>query len=276
MRPWWILLLCASTASAAVFDIDDRIAEQGTPADLMAIGVVRDGNSHRATAFLVGDCEVLTARHASGKRSTAIGQRLMFARPGAEDGGSSGTVVAEGEFDPRHHRHPADYQGDWMLLRLERCLGRGGVAVQLNPVSISWPRSSPTMQSAGFPGQRRWRKGITRDPACRVRMVINGICQNDCAALPGDSGSPLFTLEGEGDQRRMIVYAMQVAADHWPGVQPWQVSRANLAIDASVIAPLIAPFLTRSKQQAGTERRRTDDPDRDSNGLRPGAQVRTR
>jgi hypothetical protein len=152
-------------------------------------------------------------------------------------------VVAEGAHDLLNDWRGAARQGDWMLIRLDRCLGRAAATVRLSPAPIGWPSDPPMMQSAGFPVQRAWKDGITRDPSCQIRMVQAGMVRNDCAALPGDSGSPLFALEGQGEQRRLIVYAMQATADHWPGVQPWQANRANMAIATAAIVPQIALYL---------------------------------
>jgi V8-like Glu-specific endopeptidase len=254
-RHWFLILSAASAASAegAVFDVDDRVAEHGTPGELAAIGVVSGERGSHATAFLISACEALTVKHAAGHVATAIGRRMAFRRPGIDRRNHLGTVIAEGEHDLLNDWRGADRQGDWMLIRLDRCLARSTATARLSTAPIGWRSDPLTMQSAGFPAQRAWQDGITRDPACHIRMVQGAMVRHDCAALPGDSGGPLFALEGRGAQ---TVYAMQATADHWPGVQPWQANRANMAIATAAIVPHILPYLSqRTVEDTGPSRR---------------------
>ncbi len=224
-------VMLASAASASVFDVDDQVAERGTPPELGAIGAVTGGSGvGHATGFLISDCEVLTVKHAAGRVSSALGRRLRFARAAKDGRSSKGTVVAEGNLDLIVDWFGRDRRGDWLLLRLDRCLGRESGHVRLSPIpfyrSGFWSPGSPALQSAGFPG-RRWRGGITRDPHCRIRASRESLHFNDCAAQPGNSGSPLFVVSDRGAGAELTVFAMQSLTVVSGGVEAWRLDHAR-------------------------------------------------
>lgn len=243
-----MLALCASATPAAVFDRDDRVTDRSTR-ELLSIGVVTGG--HRiayATGFLIGDCEALTVKHAAGRIATALGRRMRFTQVGVGAQSSRATVIAEGSLDLVRDWVLADRDGDWLLLRLDRCLGResGHASLSSTPLSKTqyWKPDGPGLQSAGFPIDRRRRDGITRDPHCRVRMARQGQLFNDCAALPGNSGSPLFAIEATRGQRQLIVFAMQSTATAPETAEQYSQGRASVAVSVADIIPVVAPLLT--------------------------------
>lgn len=254
------------------------MAELGTPPDLSAVGSIRGPHGVRATAFFVSQCEPLTVKHAAGHVKTPMGLRMHFNRPGIDRTATRGTVIAEGSHDLVNDWLGADRRGDWMLIRLDRCIGRSRDVVDVNLVSLKGPTEATSMQSAGFPVTRAWTEGVSRDPPCRVGRIDKGLYRNDYSTLPGDSGGPLFVIDVRSPERPLKVYAMQAGSgDQWSKVQPWNPARANIAIDTAAIAPLIEPPLTRrSQQHAGAQRDRTDDAKNKSDGARPGATVITR
>jgi hypothetical protein len=203
-----------------------------------------------ATGFMVSDCEVLTVKHAAGRVPTALGRRLYFAQGQRSGRRSSGTVIAEGDLDLVANWFSGDRSGDWLLLRLDQCLGRdiGYVSLSSRPFYLSghWAPQKPYLQSAGFPVGRRWRDGITRDPRCRIRAFHNVQQFNDCAAHPGNSGSPLFVIQGSGSTAKVTVFAMQSTSTITGRVEPWRLDRSSVAVAIDHIAPQLAPFLTKA------------------------------
>lgn len=244
MKLFTIFLLFTATAQASDIPRDGQAAEMSTSRDLEAIGVVTSV-AGQATGFLVGACEVLTVKHAAGWVGNTIGRRMDFRQTGRNGYHSRGTVIAEGNLDLLKEWYSVHRLGDWMLLRLDRCLGRSIQPAKLSTKPIYWSNhwapKSPPLQSAGFPASRNWREGITRDPDCRVVMIINGQYYNDCAARPGNSGSPMFAFESQGTGRMLVVFAMHSASQNSAIVPTEQKS---IAIPSFLLAPLIAPLLT--------------------------------
>jgi hypothetical protein len=252
-----VLLLIAGPAAATPSGSVHEVAEKGTPVELGAIGVVTGGKGiTRATGFLVSDCEVLTVKHAAGRVRGAIGRRMRFTQAGEGGLTSDGTVIAEGNLDLVRAWGSPERRGDWLLLRLDQCIGRAIGHVTLSPMPFSrsgyWAPGTPDLESAGFPVGRRWRDGITRDPRCRIRASRRGMHLNDCAARSGFSGSPLFVRDGSGAP--LMVFAMQSAAPIAGLPAPWRLGQSNLAIALDDIWPQVAPHLT--KPITGTSPRR--------------------
>lgn len=247
-----------ASASASIFGIDDQIVEYGTPAELRAVGAVTVANGRHATGFLVSECEVLTVKHAAGPVQSALGRRLRFRQ--AHEGGlsSRGRVIAEGDPDLSTNWWGGDRRGDWLLLRLDQCLGKDLGYVHLGTRADYWSNHfwdrSSSLQSAGLPGPV-WRRGLTRDPNCRIRAERDGMLLHDCASEPGNSGGPLFAVSDKDAGGQVTVFAMHAAAIVGAGPQPWQVERANVAVPVDDVAQKIAPFLSSAPVRAsGTKR----------------------
>ena len=113
---------------------------------------------------------------------------------------------------------PSDYDAtraaDWVLMRLDKCLGKklGFVTLATEP-----PALTRDLKSAGYPYDRRDRGGITVDPACRIAGTRQRVWLNDCAALAGNSGSPIFSEIEQNGRTVLYVYAMQSAAHEFIG-----------------------------------------------------------
>jgi hypothetical protein len=98
---------------------------------------------------------------------------------------------------------------DWALLRLSKCLGKTYGHVRL---SAQLPTTSDEIGIAGYPWDRPLSEGLSIDVGCHVRGVRSLTILNDCAALPGNSGSPLFWIGRENDRPVLNTFAMLEAA----------------------------------------------------------------
>ena len=150
--------------SGATFDRDDRVAVTRPGADFLPIGMVKGGKGVAyTTGFLVGDCHVLTVKHAAGRVARVAGRRMTFRLPFAgRDGASAGHVVAAGDLDLVADPDRLDRSEDWLLLRLDRCLGTrfGSLALadplepigSVSDVRRSRSRSAPVSRSTSRGG----------------------------------------------------------------------------------------------------------------------------
>ncbi len=229
---WTILRLLAclpavfildAPARALIFDNDDRVDVASAPASPFApIGIVYGTpEAGYATAFLVDDCHVLTSQHAFGTTASAVGRAATFAAGvnGARSNWttSAAKVVADGGIEKYNAaKHNDAARGDdWALLRLHKCLGKRFGHVRLKstgPTAVLGLQ----LESAGYPVDRPLEAGLALDPACRVRVVRPTMWLHDCAALAGNSGSPLFREVGEGQETVLEVYAIESAGIELP------------------------------------------------------------
>lgn len=172
----------------------------GVPSYL-PIGVITGGKGHlRATGFLVNDCDVLTAKHAAGRVAEVLGRRMKFrVLVGGRRLASGGTVFAAGNMDNLMWAS-VDRSGDWMLIRLDRCLGLevGFLALNALPIeqSASWQPTSAGFRLGSFPvdGQPWWI-GVRITPPCHLAWIESGRFMTDCIGGPGSSGSPLMAKD---------------------------------------------------------------------------------
>lgn len=248
-----VLLTCffASASTAAIFNTDDRRfvnTEPGLP--FAAVGVVsRDGLiRHFTTGTLVDECHVLTSQHIFGSR-TPIGKRLTFtgAVGSKEQVSSGGTVVATGGYE-RYQTAEQHYEAvgsDWLLLRLDTCLGATLGFVKLR-VGADTVGELTHVESAGYPMGRSRRAGLTVDPSCQIRAVYALIWLNDCATLHGNSGGPIFRLSASGGRQQLEVFAIQSAGVLQRKVMPFTPGYENQATPVSMISPYIQKFLSSS------------------------------
>jgi hypothetical protein len=89
--------------------------------------------------------------------------------------------------------------------------------------------------------------GLTIDPSCGIRSVRPLVWLNDCAALGGNSGGPIFRITGFGQHPRMQVYAIQSAAVRKRTVLPFAMEYANQATPAWAILPHIVSWIEPEK-----------------------------
>jgi V8-like Glu-specific endopeptidase len=208
-----LLLGVAGAASASVFGSDDRLVVSHTRGSPFApIGVAYDAATDRyGTAFLVDECHALTAEHLAGvELGNAEGARLEF-MVGQRDNHdfesrTGATVVASGGFTERQWNRDAD----WLLLRLDQCLGREFGHVKLRP---GQPPDRTLLHSAGYPSDKARIKGLlVIDPRCNVVGEAVRLWLHTCAGRAGDSGGPLFRFDQTAGGPEIEVYAIQAAA----------------------------------------------------------------
>ena len=225
-----LLALSSSVSDAAIFDRDDRIA-----ATLNPVGIVTGGEKVRyGSGFLIDRCNVLTARHVAGNVLIAVGRRLVFR---AGQAASPGTVVAAGPF--QDNLSPSRSIGaDWMLIRLDRCLGRklGFLRVMSTVDAYATERGAG---DAGFPRDRPMRSGPTVDAECRVLWVGGGRMAHDCATIAGNSGGPILARQGDG----WVAIGINVAGDDRALPLKFDAVGPNFAVDISSILSNICAFL---------------------------------
>src|SRR5438270_1621974 len=168
-----LLTTIAVPSQSAIFDRDDRqyvSTAQGSP--YAPIGKVIHGTLiyHWSTGVLVDECNVLTSQDAYGIGRAPIGRRLNFkaAMGTPQQVSTKRTVVAVGGYEPTYTVKERSALGvrDWLLLRLDKCVGAslGYATLKTGPYS---PYEFQNVQSAGYP-MRRHSKDLTLDPACSI------------------------------------------------------------------------------------------------------------
>jgi V8-like Glu-specific endopeptidase len=236
-------------ANGAIFDRDDRENVSTVPGSPYApIGLVtRAWFAAYATGTLVDECHVLTSQHIFGDRKSPIGRRLIFtgARGSKQQASSRGTVIAAGGLEkhrgPGHHLEALG--SDWILLRLDRCLGAtlGYARLRAGPQT---PFELTQLASAGYPEDRRQLGGLTIDPSCRIRAVYALVWLNDCATLHGSSGGPIFRVSTSRGKWQLEVFAMQTAGIILKRAIPFVPGWENQATPISMIAPHVQAYLS--------------------------------
>lgn len=237
-------------ASAWVFNPDLRKAANFSPVGVIEFSLP-EGRS-TGTAFLIGECTVMTNFH------VAFGPWYVTAlRPPSNAGKGTFTLtqvtLANGE-------HPStgvipviwgDYLGperqfmrpanDWVVLALEDCLGpRHGY---LLPYDAALNDDIPDRGGFAAVGYSAGRQMV--DSNCSIRpgggSGAGATMLNDCAALPGDSGAPIIR---RGTNRVVAMISgfhagSSMSCSSFKGVvyEPWNLQCTNGAIPFSV--PLI-------------------------------------
>lgn len=235
------MAVAGSEAQAAIFERDDRIGVEQGGAGLRGVGVVSASpTSSYGTAFLIDACHALSARHMV-HRAEAIGQRLTVQfepwRASTRANSAVGTVVATGG-TPRRR---SDVSQDWILLRLDRCLGAtlGFLPLSKMPLAFRADRRAigPDLKAIGFPHDRAVERGPTIDPLCAVRMISSFGLLHDCATLPGNSGGPLIAWNAA--MERYEVMAINVAGHDRATAERFDAEAANMAVSIESILPAI-------------------------------------
>ena len=237
-----LLALMSTSAPATIFEVDDRVAVAPV-GELAAIGIVTGGDHmDYGTGFLIGACTVLTARHAAGVVSP-VGRFMEFRAKGKR---SRGVVIAAGKYHPADQL-PRALKEDWLLLRLDKCLGRS-----VGYLTLSALGPSAMVEAAGYPGDRPIT-ALTIDRQCTVRSIGRGELNHDCATLPGNSGGPILQRDPAG---RLVAVGINVAGDNRAVPEPFQARNANVAVETATLLPLICPLLGRDENE-GCKRRRS-------------------
>ena len=245
-----VLLACSAMVHAAIFDADDRVLVSTAPGSPFSpIGLVTHGGFrlHYTTGTLVDECNVLTSQHILGRKRSPLGARLRFtgAVGTRQQVSSNGTVVAAGGYE-KHDLSAARSQAvgkDWLLLRLDVCLGSalGFAKLGKGPPGADGYKH---LESAGYPIDRNRHAGLAVDPSCSIRKVYTLVFLNDCAALPGNSGGPIFKLvRDESGRAQLEIYAIQSEAYIFSRPAALPPGYENMATPVAGIVASIAPFL---------------------------------
>jgi V8-like Glu-specific endopeptidase len=248
---------CSSFASAAIFESDDRhyvSSDLGSP--FSPVGLVKRGVliEHFTIGTLVDECHVLTSQHMFNSQASPIGKRLAFtgALGSKHQLSSGGTVIAAGGLE-KYRSNDQQFVArahDWLLLRLDKCLGMTLGFAKLR----AWPSGADELahlQSVGYPMDRRRSLGLTLDPSCGIRGVYTLVWLNDCASLPGNSGGPIFRLSQSNGRPRLEIYAIQNAGWYEPKAIAFRTGIENQATPVSAILPNIQKYLAQRSRPLG-------------------------
>ena len=186
-------------ASAWVFNPDLRKASNFAPVGVIEFSLP-EGRS-RGTAFLIGECAVMTnfhvvfgpwyvtALHPPSNASRGTFTLTQATLPNGEHPTTGVIPVMWGDYTgpDRQFRKPAN---DWVILALEDCLGyRHGY---LQPYDAALNDELPARGGFTAIGYSAGRQMV--DSNCSISLGGGGsgaTMINDCAALPGDSGAPI-------------------------------------------------------------------------------------
>lgn len=249
----------ALALTAAV--LDPAALSRGPAFPASIIGKVSGGvGLAHATGFLVGECEVLTVKHAAGWVKDPARFKFTFRQAGHGGQSSRARVVAQGALELVDDWWANDRSGDWMLLRLDLCLGAQVGFAELSDVPFEqttyFKLGAPPLMSTGFHGALGQKGTMTLNPACRIRVITPRGHLNDCRATPGASGSPVFATVSAGRANSLLVFGMQVAANPVGLNVPGGPFVDSISIAANKLLPAIAPFLTkRNSRKLGPRQR---------------------
>jgi tetratricopeptide (TPR) repeat protein len=230
------------------------------------------------TAWLVGECHILTARHVidpddpdvetndlpmKSSFQFVIGpvrdqtkvQKTndIFKLPEILDS-SKAIPVAWGQYqypkpdDPAGKRKAEweNYYEDWALLKLEKCLGKGPqgyipLAVEGITTETLMKRTEP-LPARGVSGPPV--SGISHlvdDDDCHLYGQVEWpLWNSDCFARPGSSGSPIMRPVGGSIREELLEGAR-------PKGWPWRVQHMELGNPVSGFLDRIRPFLKDDK-----------------------------
>ena len=237
------------SVSASIFNEDDRVAGANDSGSLDSIGIVRETlRGGYATVFLVGECYALSAKHVVHNPEPVgrpVTLRFELWERASASNSTKGVVVAAGG----QPEGIGDVSKDWILIRLDRCLGRSLGYLTLSEDVLQIPGSgqiTPSLRAVGYPRDRPLSSHPTVDPACRVKLISSYGLLHDCATLPGNSGGPL--LGWNSKRQQLQVFAINVAGydDHLP--RSFDQNRANAAVAVQPIIAILALFDKPSKQ----------------------------
>jgi tetratricopeptide (TPR) repeat protein/V8-like Glu-specific endopeptidase len=230
-----LIAVVSTTSFAAGFGADDRVPrvrEKGTLYGAIGLVVHSDGiESEAGTGFLVSSCHVMTAYHvvAGKEKITARDTATFYVGEGdigpAYNGGRRYAASAtahpvvwgnfiDGESENITQRVKAVQSNgwnDWVLLKLDRCLGdaeNGWGYLKLDPIAtreLTRAGETPEARAVGLPKDKD-EENLTEDPSCRiVGQIYESGWQHDCLTLPGNSGGPILERKAQ-------------AAGEWPRV----------------------------------------------------------
>lgn len=147
------------------------------------------------SAFLVGPCHIVSAKHVAPRGRPIVGARLRFNAPGQSTGG---TVIATGS-NPQPWARGTTRRGDWIVAKLDRCLGNDLGWFRLSAAHFAdtpqFTGRGAVLGVGGYPVSRDRAKGIVVSRDCAVKAVLpDGTIAAACRTDLGQSGGPMFVL----------------------------------------------------------------------------------
>lgn len=220
-------------AGANVFGRDARVFAPADSLPARAVGLLTVAGRQVGSAFLVGECHVMTAMHS-----------VLLAYHADAGGGEAPELVFHGEPDPQvpgrfHARTPAQLTlagqyhpgtprgmtGDWAVLQLADCVGRrtGFLRAMRPDADALMPRGD--LMAIGYPAARGGRDGAAVERGCHARESgpVVGLVGLDCAFERGMSGGPVLEQAEDGQWR--VVGIMQLRVKPVEAVLPAYSSR---------------------------------------------------
>lgn len=216
----------ADPAMATVFGDDNRRQASADENPLYRrVGVItRENQIVGGTAWLSGECLITTNYHVaffkerlpSGKVITSRAKRGVVVDfhvdvlPGTAK--SSGWKVGEGKSFRKRVRAevvdfgnymPGDTTGafeDYVHLKLDECIGRDLGFLEVRSPSNQYWAPSGELMVIGYPQDRWTDPGVTVESGCKAPDTSAGVggATLDCSFMPGNSGSPVLELQGNG------------------------------------------------------------------------------
>lgn len=210
-------------AEANIFVADRRVDVSAVPRELQPIGILKSktvskSNAMRVsgstgsgavdswgTAFLVGECHILTAYHVAFPDLIASKDKTSTFFVGRADGASRSNFlssalahpIAWGDF---HTRNFKGLTGDWALLQLSDCLGRYYGWINWDTPIYPMTERTRFVSLASYPQDRRLSSGISIEKSCSIQVAgfAFGLVGVDCAMIEGSSGGPLLEVSPDG------------------------------------------------------------------------------
>lgn len=225
--------LMGSSAGANVFERDARVFAPAAELPARAVGMLTAAGRQVGSAFLVGECHVMTAMHSVllARRSGAAGDdapALLFHGepdpqvPGRFHARTRAQLTLAGQYHPGT---PRGMTGDWAVLQLADCVGRrtGFLHAMRPDTEALLPHGD--LMAIGYPAARGGRDGAAVERGCHARESgpVVGLIGLDCAFERGMSGGPVLEQAEDGQWR--VVGIMQLRVKPVEGVLPAYSSR---------------------------------------------------
>lgn len=227
------------------FGFDDRVRVQSSAMPWRTIGQLNISGGGRCTATLVAPDVILTAAHCFGGRTGRFSGGGSFLAGHGENGDVARATLIEAFVNPQYRSNTVAGLGqgngdDWAFARLDRPIGSDvgymnvlapSQADQSQAIAGTWHR----VNQAGY----SWDTGnnISANIGCRiVSFFPDDTIFHECDTTRGDSGSPIFVDQGNGQ------YSV-VAVDSQFFSLPGQTRTNYLAVDARAFAEPLAAFI---------------------------------
>jgi Flp pilus assembly protein TadD len=246
------------------------------------------------TGFLVGECHIMTARHVVDPADPDVETNdlpmkssLQFVIGPVRDqtkvrkatditklpeilDSTKAIPVAWGQYqfpkpdDPAGKRKAnwENYNEDWALLKLEKCLGAGTKGY------IPFALEGITSETLLKREQPLPARGISGPPVSGISHLVDDencefwgqvefpLWNSTCFARPGSSGSPILTPDGNGGWRVTAILTMgysggsirnELLEGAHPKGWPWRVQHMQLGNPVSGFLDRVRPFLKDDK-----------------------------